>query len=148
MADEVQLKAKASGAETKRTGQTGRLDSLANYITGLWKLGGLPLLMIGLGAANLFVPISVYTETKQFVITGLLLVSGAVAWASLVFIAFKRWQFEIQCAIQQDARVIDAVVRLVEGVQSDAAARERVKTLTESLASLRAGAVQPLTLPA
>jgi hypothetical protein len=135
---------------TRRTGQTGHLDSLANYISGLWKVGGLPLVMIGIGAANLFVPTGkdwLYTPNKQLIITGLLFVSGLVAWGSLVFLAFKRWQSELQCAIQQDAKVIEAVVRVVEGIQSDAAARERVKILTESLGSLRATTVRPLVLP-
>ena len=108
------------------------------------------MVMIGIGAANLFVPTGkdwLYTPNKQLIITGLLFVSGLVAWGSLVFLAFKRWQSELQCAIQQDAKVIEAVVRVVEGIQSDAAARERVKILTESLGSLRATTVRPLVLP-
>jgi hypothetical protein len=141
-------KVNVPAAVTTEERQRGHLDPLANYITGLWKVGGLPLLMIGLGAANLFVPSgSVYTETKQFVITGFLFASGVVAWASLILLAFKRWQSELKHAIQQDAQVIEAVVRLVEGVKSDAAARERVKILTESLESLRVAKVPPLALP-
>src|SRR6266404_1340608 len=118
--------------------QPAHLDQLAAYITGLWKLGGMPLVLIGLGAINLTIPLSEnnYTEAMKILTTSFLFLSSVITWATVTLIAYKRWQYEMELNSRIDAKVIESVVKLAESTQSDAAAKDRVKTLTDSLDNL------------
>jgi hypothetical protein len=60
----------ASAPEPASSPKVKDLSSLGDYITGLWKVGGLPLVMVGLGAGNLFLPTTAaYTGNDQVLIT-------------------------------------------------------------------------------
>lgn len=137
-----------SASQSEPKDKKYRLESLSNYISGLWKLGGLPLVLIGLGAANLFIPGNpLYTEAKQILMTTLLFCSALIVWGSVTLLAYKRWKFEMQIASQQDATIINAITTIVEKTKSDAAAKQRVETLVSQLPALRSRAVPPLALP-
>src|SRR2546425_1131403 len=118
--------------------QARDFDSLSGYIAGLWKAGGLSLVLVGLGAANLFLPSSqAYTDIKQLVITALLFLSGVTTWASVTVLALKRWQQELQLAGQQDATVIQAVAKIAERAGDSAEITARMKAFTESIPAVR-----------
>lgn len=129
--------------------ESSHFAPLESYVTGLWKLGGLPLVLIGLGAVNLIFPNKGnYTETKQIIVTVFLFSAAILAWGSLIYLAFKRWEKEMQIAAQQDDRIIEVVARLVEGSQQDAVVIEkRVQVLITSLPQLGVRIVRPLALP-
>jgi len=131
----------------QRSDKASQLQPLAEYITGLWKLGGIPLVMVGLGALNLFFPTSsVYTEPKQFLITSFLFVSGLLTWGSLTFLAFKRWSRETELLGQRETVLIEAVVRIVERADGDVA-KTKTNLLRETLPILGVRPVEPLSLP-
>jgi predicted membrane channel-forming protein YqfA (hemolysin III family) len=80
-----------SQTTTTSKNESSHFVPLENYVTGLWKLGGLPLVLIGLGAVNLIYPNKGnYTETKRIVVTVFLFSAAILAWGSLMYLAFKR----------------------------------------------------------
>lgn len=116
---------------------TNRLVPLSSYITGMWKLGGLPLVLVGIGAANIFVPtVAGYSETEQYFVTVFLFFSGLLAWGATVQLAYKRWQLEVELSNQRDKAVIDSICKIATSVESDAAAKARVEILTDAIQSL------------
>src|SRR5437870_3218153 len=110
----------ATTKKATRTRGSGQFGGIEKYVTNLWKLGGLPLVLIGLGAVNLLIPNKAnYTETKQMVVTIFLFSAAILAWATLLYLAFKRWEKEMEIAAHQDDKIIDVVARIVEGSSAE-----------------------------
>lgn len=109
--------------------------SLYDYITGLWKLGGIPLVLIGLGALNLFLPISGYSSDKQFLITVSLFIGGVVVWLTVTIVTFKRWKHDTELRSAERAKIIDSVTKVMETGESDTV-KSKLPVLKDFLQSL------------
>jgi len=127
------------GTKTSQGSEKPSLSALSGYISGLWKLGGLPLVLVGLGAANLFVPnFAGYGQAKQFVLTAGLFLAGLVTWVSVTVLAYRRWHAEAQIASDQDAKLLETVAQILAHTTSDAAAKERSEVLKSTYKEIRA----------
>ena len=120
------------------------LVSLEQYITGLWKLGGMPAALVGLGAVNIFVPYPQSVEVHKVLITGFLFLASLVAWTTITCIAYKRWQHEMNIAAEQDNKVIEVMSQLVTSAKESDTVASRVKTMMDSLEKLGVRTVLPL----
>lgn len=133
--------------DKKKQNGSNKLVSLSNYIEGLWKLGGLPLVLIGIGAANIFVPdFATYGATEHLFVTAFMFVSGVVTWGTTVFLAYQRWKTELDIVGQRERQLIQSICEIIKTVDSDAAAKDRVQTLTNAVESIKLQKVQSLTI--
>src|SRR5436305_1067366 len=89
-----------------------RLDSLRDYILKLYSVGGIPLVLMGLAAANLFLPWYGGDATKQFIVTIILLVIGALTWSASAYLAILKWKAEMAIIAKQDEIVLTAICNL------------------------------------
>jgi len=121
------------------------MRSGADIIIDLWKAGGVSLLLIGLAGLNLlFVPnFGDYNDTKQIITTGGLILAGLVTWGTLAVLNYKTWNYKMQVLTQQDAKVLDAALRLLESDKDTAVGENRIKVLTNTLPALKAASAQP-----
>jgi hypothetical protein len=108
-----------SDEATRQSDQGVSLESLEKYISGLWRIGGMPLAIVGLGAIALFMPTSpIYSEVQRALLAGVLFLLGALSWTIATLIAFKRWRAEAEISAQQSAKIIEIVARLAEAGNS------------------------------
>ena len=88
----------------------GRLDSLRDYILKLYALGGVPLVLIGVGAAVLLLG----GVSERSLIAGVSICSfGIIAWIASAYIASIRWRIEMQIAAAQDTEIVKTVCAMV-----------------------------------
>jgi len=115
------------------------LKPLNDYITGFWKIGGIPLVLVGLGAANLFVPtIPSYPENEHFILTAGLFLMGLTTWVVSSLLAYKRWKSHAEIAAHQEREILNCTTRLLEKTESDSAILDaRVDILLKVLKRLR-----------
>ena len=109
-----------------------RLRSLGKYIRDLYLIGGIPLVLIGIGAATLFIP---YAAETRMVITIALFGVGAVSWGASTYIAVFRWRTEIEVAAKQDELVLSAICEIAKNETSDAVTK-KIDALKDSLSEL------------
>ncbi len=113
----------------------------------MWKLGGLPLVLVGLGAANIFIPeFGGYDNNENLLVTGFLFISGIVAWSATVYVAYERWKAELNIVAERERILIQSMCEIVKTVDSDAAAKDRVKTLTTAVQEVKLQKVENITI--
>lgn len=93
-----------------------RLASLSDFLKQLYLAGGIPLVVIGIGAANLFIP---YGEAQRWVVSILLIVIGTLAWGASVYAALLRWHVQAKVLAEQDALVLRTVCEIAASQASD-----------------------------
>lgn len=131
--------------ENDKQVKSDQLVSLSNYIGGLWRLGGLPLVLIGIGAVNIFVPeFPGYDATEHLIVTAFTFISGVITWAVTVFLAYNRWKAELNIAGQRERQLIQSICDLVKHVEADAAVQFRINILTDAIANIETQKVQLL----
>ena len=109
-----------------------QLGSLRDYIGKLYALGGVPLVLIGVGAANLFLPYGDTSEAIKLTVTILLFVLAVGTWAASTYVALQRWKTELQIVAKQDELVLSAICRIAVDQTSDVT-KEKAKALREAL---------------
>jgi hypothetical protein len=117
----------AAGASSPRPSA-----QLPGQIIPLWRLGGIPLVLIGLGGLNLLVPPSeTYTHTERTLVTVLLFIASAAVWGTSLLVTVKKAQYENQCIARKEEHLIALARLLVDGRTPDEA-----KTLVSVLEKL------------
>jgi hypothetical protein len=81
-------------------------------------VGGIPLVLIGVGTANMFAP---YDGLKRWVLSGVLIGIGTLAWGVTVYVALLRWKTEAHILAEQEAQVLKAVCNIAVTEKSDVA---------------------------
>lgn len=118
-----------------------RLASLKDFLKQLYIAGGIPLVIIGLGAANMFLP---YGNEQREVISILLIAIGALSWGATLYITLLRWKTQAQMVAEQDALVLRAVCDIARSEKWDV-----VQKKTEALAkALEQMGARDLVMPA
>jgi hypothetical protein len=114
-----------------------RLDSLRDYILKLYAVGGIPLVLMGLAAVNQFLPWYAGDTTKQFIVTVILLVIGALTWSAASYLAIQKWKAEMAIVAKQDEIVLTAICNLAMDTKTHPdLLREKTDTLRDSLTSM------------
>lgn len=114
-----------------------RFAPFENYVRGLWKIGGLPLVLVGLGVANLFYfPESQrYTEAEQMLVSVFLFLASVIVWGTSSYLAFRRWQFGAQIVVQQNAKIIEMAYNLIRD-KPPHLSKEITQSFAESISTL------------
>ena len=102
--------------KSKRGAFDQRLASLTEFLKQLYVAGGIPLVVIGLGAANMFIP---YGDAQRWVVSILLIAIGTLSWAASVYVTLLRWKVQAQIVAEQDAIVLRAVCEIARSEKSD-----------------------------
>ena len=114
-----------------------RLDSLLHYILKLYGVGGIPLVLMGLAAGNMFLPWYGGDATKQFVVTIILLVTGTLTWSASAYLAIQKWKAEMSIVAKQDEIVLTAICNLAMDTETHPdLLRKKTDTLRASLTSM------------
>jgi hypothetical protein len=116
--------------------QEDHLKSLSDYISGLWKLGGLPLLLIGLAAANIMIPSLHESNTNRYLVTIILIASGLIAWFSTTYIAFIQWNSKEKKESDENKAIINAITEVVKNATPESA-EIKVNSLVDSIERIR-----------
>jgi len=110
-----------------------RLTPLWKYIIQLYKVGGLPLVLVGIGGALPFMP---WWETQKIIIASVALCCiGIIAWAASAYLAVYRWKVEMEIVARQDAQVIETICKIAAAEKSDVV-KGKVQVLMDSLDNL------------
>lgn len=116
-----------------------RLASLGDFLKQLYVAGGIPLVVVGIGAANLFIP---YGEAERWVVSLLLIAFGTLAWGASTYAALLRWNVQARVLAEQDTLVLRTVCEIAASQASDvvptkvAALRQAVESVGARLALL------------
>lgn len=114
------------------TASDGRLGSLTDFLKQLYVAGGIPLVVIGLGAANMFLP---YGNEQRWVVSIVLIAIGTLSWAATVYVTLLRWKVQAQIIAEQDAAVLRVVCEIARSEKSDVAPG-KIQTLNDSLTKM------------
>lgn len=109
-----------------------RLASLSEFLKQLYLAGGIPLVVIGLGATNMFLP---YGDAPRWVISIVLIAIGTLSWAASVYVTLLRWKVQAQIVAEQDALVLRAVCDIARTEKSDVVP-DKIHALSLSLQGL------------
>ena len=116
------------------------MKTLNACVQELGWVGWIPLVFIGLGLVNIFFPTAKeYTGIERIFLSALLLLSGFLAWTALAVWTYKRWSRQMESAEQREAKMISAIVRIVENSPkstSKLSLDRKVKLLTDSFSKL------------
>jgi len=93
-----------------------RLASIADFLKQLYIAGGIPLVLIGLGAANMFIP---YGDAQRWVVSIVLIAIGTLSWGASVYVALLRWKAQAQIVAEQNVLVLRAVCDIARSEKSD-----------------------------
>lgn len=113
--------------------EAGRsLASIGDFLKQLYLVGGIPLVLIGIGAANMFAP---YDEIQRWVLSGVLIGIGTLAWGATVYVALLRWKTQAQILAEQEAQVLRAVCDIARVEKSDVAPA-KIEALQKALGQM------------
>ncbi len=118
-----------------------RLTSLKDFLKQLYFTGGIPLVIVAIGAANMFVT---YAEPQRSVVSILLIAIGAMSWGASLYVTLLRWRTQAQMLAEQDALIVQAVCDIARSEKWDIVDK-KTGALTKALEQMR---VQNLVLPA
>jgi hypothetical protein len=118
-----------------------RLTSLKEFLKQLYVTGGIPLVIVAIGAANMFVA---YAEPQRSVVSVLLIVIGAISWGASLYVTLLRWRTQAQMLAEQDALIVQAVCDIARSEKWDIV-EKKTGALAQALEQMRA---QHLVLPA
>jgi len=109
-----------------------RLASLADFLKQLYVAGGIPLVVIGLGAANMFLP---YGDEQRWVVAIVLIAIGTLSWVATVYVTLLRWRVQAQIIAEQDATILRAACEIARSEASDVVPA-KIDALRRSLKSM------------
>ena len=93
----------------------GLLKPLKDFMADLYAVGGLPLVLIGIGAANLLlVPYGENGETKEMVITIVSFVFAVLIWSVSAYIEARRSIIKMGNEAKQDEIVLSTISELAK----------------------------------
>ncbi len=104
--------------------------SLSEVLKQLYVVGGIPLVFVFIGAANIFVP---YDNSQRWVVSIAVMMIGAMSWGVTVYIGIVRWKMQAQALAEQNALVLRAVCDIAVKLDDTPAVEKRVKALRKAL---------------
>ena len=116
--------------------EPGRLDKhlapIGDFLRQLYVAGGIPLVLIGVGAANLFIS---YADAQRWVVSIVLISVGTLSWGAALYVALLRWKTQAQIIAEQDALVLKAVCDIARSEKSDVMP-DKIRALSEALGGM------------
>ena len=76
------------------------VTSIADFLKQLYIDGGIPLVLIGLGAADMFIP---YRGAQRWVVSIVLIAIGTRPRGASAYVTFLRWRTEAQVVAEHNA---------------------------------------------
>ena len=129
---EVQMTADKASTEVGSSTQSAKQDQLrplADYIKQLYLVGGVPLVVLGVGAANLFLPYSSDNPGAKLAVTILLFAIGGLAWGASTYVALHRWKVELEALARQDEILLQTICEIVQKEERSESAEKRIAGL-------------------
>ena len=96
--------------DQKHTDNVSTLESYGKFLVGLYVAGGLPLVVVGIGAFLIF---SSRNDATSVVVSGLLIVAGALIWGVTTYISFIRWKAHAEIIAEHDRMVLGELIKTV-----------------------------------
>lgn len=112
-----------------------RLTSLSGLLLQLYAAGGVPLVVVGVGALNLLIP---YDELPRLIVSTLAIVIGSALWIVSTIGALLRWRIQAQRVTEREGVILRAACDIALG-QDSSAVTPKLESLTRVLKSLDLG---------
>lgn len=93
-----------------------RLTSVGEFLRELYITGGIPLVLIGVGTVNLFLP---YKDPGRLLVTSLLIAVGALSWGASLYVSVLRWRVRARILAEQDSVILRAICDIARSEKSD-----------------------------
>lgn len=106
-----------------------RLAWLADATGRLYVVGGIPLVIIFLGVANLSLP---YAEAQKWIVSIAAIVFAAITWAASLYVTLVQWRVRTQILAEQDALVLKTICDISRSSDYDLAGGQ-IRSLGDAL---------------
>ncbi len=92
-----------------------RWDRYLDFVTGVYTIGGIPLVCISLAGANMLMPDLVDVgSVKSVAMSAMLLVVGVSVWGIATYICFRQWQLETEIRAGERRAIMASASRQIE----------------------------------